>query len=241
MKRTTMIVAISLMLALGVLVSACAAEEEQLPLGAPPADPTPQVEGARATPAAVDAPEVGQLLQDLDEFRDGLAQLDAGEPEAQDVVEMTGRGSDLMNEIDQEFAGMDPMTRERVLRDMSEITRLMGRITDSYADRVETHPQPRTAPLPDYRAPTPEGTVTPDLGARQTMVAIREMRMEMDQMAAGEPAPEEMATVFGRMSLLLETMADQAGTELAGDVETMVREMAEAMEDMEEIVRTHVG
>jgi methyl-accepting chemotaxis protein len=237
MKRITMMAALGLVLALGVLASACAPEEEQMPLGAPPAERAPEVEGARATPAELDAPQAEELLREIDDFQVQLTQLEAGDPEAADLTQMAARASELMGQIEDQFGTMDPSAGERVLREMSEVSRLMAQVTHSYAEGAEIDPQAGQSPLPDYRAPTPEETVTPIVGARQTIAEIREMRADIRQMAAGEPAPEEITRIFGRMSALFQTMADQMGTELAAEVETMVGEMSEAMEEMEQVVQ----
>jgi hypothetical protein len=240
MMRRSVVVLLGLTLVLGGLLAACAPADEQPQAGAPVAGATPQVEGARATPGPVPA-AAGQMPRGMSEFRDRLIQLEAGNPLDSDLVEMSETASGLMAEVDEGLLEMDPATREVVLREMSDISRLMGRVVHRHAELAGTDTQPGVATRPEYAAPTPEGAVSPAVGARQTQVAIQEMRAEIRHMSTGEPAPGEIVGMFGRMSALFETLADQAGTDLAGDVPHMVGEMRDAMDEMGEAVRAYAG
>ena len=203
---------------------------------------TSQVQGARATPEGTVTSTDGQgLLQEMEQFQGKLRQLAGDNPQQAGLTQMTEQATQLMQRLNQGFTGLDPRVKDRALGLMSDTSRLMGNVVETYAKQ---HPseggQPGLSPPPNYMAPTREPTAVAPLGARQTTNAIEQLRTEMRQMASGTPSGSDISVMFGRMGLIFQTMQAQLDTVLESDVQVMVQGMTAAMDEMDKVMQVYV-
>jgi hypothetical protein len=259
MKRIVM--ALLGLLSIALVLAACAPGEEELPteltpvpFEAPRVDPTPEVEGVRATPEAVMEPAVEhELVERMLQQREGMDEAAARVPERQELLEATEEMVDLMRDLDETYPGMSVEEQEATLGGMVDVmTGLVDMVTSEATDgqqiglvdpiagivggrgpeTVDPATEPQVVQTPSPRVPLPDHSLM--------MAEIEDIRGEIRERATDSPDVEDTLHALVRIREMLLTVQVLVDTMVDTDAAEVVHELAGATEDFQELMRMYV-
>lgn len=213
-------------------------------------DATPQVQGARSTPGTPGGHQAGEaLLRDMERVQERLRELAERGPEDRELIQVTEQASDLANELSERYLEMDAERREDALAEMAQTLGYLAQ-----AGQAETTQAQPAGPLAPGQRPgqAESGPATgaqmaltpsprsPFPGHSQLMEEVRGLRLETREASARRPAREDLLRPLGEIREVLLTIRAQASGMDERDAAQLLGEVAGAMQDVLELVRTIV-
>jgi hypothetical protein len=249
------------LLSIALVLAACAPAEEELPteltpvpFESPRVNPTPEVEGVRATPEAVMGPAVEhELVEQMLQLRERMDEAAVRVPERQELMEATEEAVDLMRDLDESFPEMSVEEQGDALHGMADVmTGLIDMVTSEASDgqqiglvdpitgivggRGPEVKDPAAAPsvvqTPSPRLPLPDHTLL--------MAEVEEIRGEIRERASDSPDLEDTLHSLVRIREMLLTVQVQVDTIGDTGAAEIVRELEGAMEDFQQMMRMYV-
>ncbi len=266
MRRVAMAPLLALGVAAGLLVAACSSPAASTdsrsigqtgpggnPSGQWTAAPGGQVQGARATAAAVGtrvAATPGPLrvqvtLRNMDQLDDQLQILAGNRPTAVQLLAMVQDASGLMFELSQEISLMTPQQLDQAFSEMSEVTQEMSQVVQTYSKQVAAGATPGTTMTPGAMMGTP-GTMMPGtpmpgmMTAQQMMAAIQQLRQQEMDLAANQPTHADIVNILDQMNQMLVIIHQQLGQLSTSDLEDLTASMGQAMAELGPVMQTRI-
>ncbi len=254
MRRVATAPLLALGVAVGLLVAACSSPAvstdsrslEQYGLsssGQGTMAPGGQVQGARATAiatmmAGTPGPIRVQLtLRDMAQLNQQLQILAGNSPTAVQLLAMVQDASDLMLRFSQEVSLMTPQEQDQALGMMSDITMGMSQVVQTYASQVSAATTPGTV----TPGATMQATPTPGMmSALQMMAAIQQLRQQEMTLANDQPTYADITNILDQMNQMLVSIRQQLGQLSTSELENLTGSMAQAMADLEQVMRTRI-
>ncbi|MCL4533821.1 MAG: hypothetical protein M1370_01500 [Bacteroidetes bacterium] len=266
MRRVAMAPLLALGVAAGLLVAACSSPAVSTdsrsvgqygpggnPSGQWTAAPGGQVQGARATAAAVGtsvAATPGPLrvqvtLRNMDQLREQLQILAGNRPTAVQLLAMVQDASGLMFELSQEISLMTPQQLDQAFGEMSDVTQEMSQVVQTYSNQVAAAATPGTMMTPGAMMGTPgtmmQGTPMPGMmTAQQMMSAIQQLRQQEMDLAGDQPTHADIINVLDQMNQMLVIIHQQLGQLSTSDLENLTASMGQAMADLGPVMQTRI-